>query len=165
MGVSVKETSVCIVDDIGKIVWGSEGGERAESSAAGCSTSSQSPTSVSRKQRLLHTFGKDSNVHKTFTRRAVGAVFRSPEAQLSPAPLDYMLRLMRDETADEKRRDDMAKAAAPFVHARISPIETPPRHLSKLTNAELDDLERITRKIANAFGDRSGEAATRRSHS
>lgn len=38
-------------------------------------------------------------------------------------PLDYMLRVMRDEGADEKRRDDMARAAAPFVHAKLSAIE------------------------------------------
>jgi hypothetical protein len=37
-------------------------------------------------------------------------------------PLDYMLRVMRDEHATKKRRDDMAKAAAPFVHARISAV-------------------------------------------
>lgn len=38
-------------------------------------------------------------------------------------PLDYMLRIMRDIEADEKRRDDMAKAAAPFVHARLAQVD------------------------------------------
>jgi hypothetical protein len=37
-------------------------------------------------------------------------------------PLDYMLRVMRDPTASGKRRDDMAKAAAPCLHARLAPI-------------------------------------------
>jgi len=37
-------------------------------------------------------------------------------------PLDYMLNVMRDETADARRRDEMAKAAAPFVHPRLAPI-------------------------------------------
>jgi hypothetical protein len=36
-------------------------------------------------------------------------------------PLDYMLQVMRDETADPLRRDEMAKAAAPYVHAKRAP--------------------------------------------
>ena len=36
-------------------------------------------------------------------------------------PLDYMLRVMRDRTAEWKRRDEMAKAAAPFCHEKLSP--------------------------------------------
>jgi hypothetical protein len=34
-------------------------------------------------------------------------------------PLDYMLRVMHDPRAGRKRRDDMAKAAAPFRHPRL----------------------------------------------
>jgi hypothetical protein len=34
------------------------------------------------------------------------------------SPLDYMLQVMRDDNADPERRDRMAIAAAPFVHAR-----------------------------------------------
>jgi len=30
-------------------------------------------------------------------------------------PLDYMLRVMREESAAETRRDEMAKAAAPYT--------------------------------------------------
>jgi hypothetical protein len=37
-------------------------------------------------------------------------------------PLDYMLRVMRDPTAEAGRRDEMAKAAAPYLHARIQPM-------------------------------------------
>lgn len=33
-------------------------------------------------------------------------------------PLDYMLRVMRDESQPGPRRDDMAKAAAPYVHPK-----------------------------------------------
>lgn len=39
------------------------------------------------------------------------------------SPLEYMLRVMRDPAVDEKRRDDMAKAAAPYLHAKISTVE------------------------------------------
>ena len=35
-------------------------------------------------------------------------------------PLDYMLAVMNDQTADKERRDRMAIAAAPFRHARIA---------------------------------------------
>lgn len=38
-------------------------------------------------------------------------------------PLDYMLRVMRDQTFDYARRDDMAKAAAPYVHAKLAAVE------------------------------------------
>ena len=38
-------------------------------------------------------------------------------------PLEYMLRIMRDEAAESTRRDDMAKAAAPYLHPRISSVE------------------------------------------
>jgi hypothetical protein len=42
-------------------------------------------------------------------------------------PLDYMLRVMRDQKADNSRRDDMAKAAAPYTHSRLpTAIVTPP---------------------------------------
>jgi hypothetical protein len=42
------------------------------------------------------------------------------DAGKSDSPLDYMLRVMRDPSQDEKRRDSMAKAALPYVHTRLS---------------------------------------------
>ena len=38
-------------------------------------------------------------------------------------PLEYMLAVMRDKGADLSRRDEMAKAAAPFIHPRLSAIQ------------------------------------------
>lgn len=38
-------------------------------------------------------------------------------------PLDYMLRVMRDDNADLRRRDEMARAAAPFLHAKLAAVE------------------------------------------
>jgi hypothetical protein len=32
--------------------------------------------------------------------------------------MEYMLRIMRDPTVDEKRRDKMAVAVAPYLHPR-----------------------------------------------
>jgi len=40
-------------------------------------------------------------------------------------PLDYMLRTMRDPAASAKRRDEMAKAATPYLHAKLAPIDPP----------------------------------------
>lgn len=36
-------------------------------------------------------------------------------------PLAYMLKVMRNRKARPQRRDDMAKAAAPYLHARRAP--------------------------------------------
>jgi hypothetical protein len=38
-------------------------------------------------------------------------------------PLDFLLRLMRDPQSPIVRRLEAAKAAAPFVHAKLSAIE------------------------------------------
>ncbi len=38
-------------------------------------------------------------------------------------PLEYMLNVMRDELAEDSRRDDMAKAAAPYMHPKLAAIE------------------------------------------
>lgn len=38
-------------------------------------------------------------------------------------PLDYMLSVLRDETADMKDRMDAAKSAAPYLHAKLNSIE------------------------------------------
>src|SRR6516162_1136603 len=36
------------------------------------------------------------------------------------SPLEYMLGVMRDAGADWKRRDEMAKAAAPYCHRKMA---------------------------------------------
>jgi hypothetical protein len=41
-------------------------------------------------------------------------------------PLDYMLTVMRDPEADHKRRDAMAMAAAPYLHAKLCSVEPKP---------------------------------------
>jgi hypothetical protein len=37
-------------------------------------------------------------------------------------PLEYMIRLMRDESLDTGTRLDAAKSAAPYVHAKLAQI-------------------------------------------
>lgn len=38
-------------------------------------------------------------------------------------PLDYLLRVMRDDNADEAKRIDCAKAAAPYIHPKRAPVD------------------------------------------
>lgn len=38
-------------------------------------------------------------------------------------PLEYMLGVLRDLDAPVQRRDDMAKAAAPYMHAKLASVE------------------------------------------
>jgi hypothetical protein len=41
-------------------------------------------------------------------------------------PLDYLLCVMRDPQAPRAERLEAAKAAAPYVHPKLAPIEAPP---------------------------------------
>jgi hypothetical protein len=44
-------------------------------------------------------------------------------AATGETPLEYMIRVMRDCSADHDRRDKMAASAAPYVHSRLANIE------------------------------------------
>lgn len=39
-------------------------------------------------------------------------------------PLQYMLKILRDENEDPSRRDSMAHAAAPYLHPKLSSVES-----------------------------------------
>ena len=58
------------------------------------------------------------NKHKLPVDLGSDVVFQA--AQNGETPLEYMLRVMRDQTQEYPRRDEMAKAAAPYVHARLN---------------------------------------------
>ena len=60
-------------------------------------------------------------------------------------PLEYMLRVMSDPTASDKRRDDMAKAAAPYMHSRLSSIEHAPMQSKSVEELTFDELQAIVR--------------------
>ena len=53
----------------------------------------------------------------------VSSEMKAAIAASGETPLEYMLRVMRDPKADTHRRDDMAKAAAPYIHPRLASIE------------------------------------------
>lgn len=55
------------------------------------------------------------------------------------SPLDYMLALLRDETNDRDVRFEAAKAAAPYVHAKLASIE----HSGDVTLHHEDALDEL----------------------
>lgn len=61
--------------------------------------------------------------------RARGTPNKKTEAQIKAvtesgmAPLDYLVSVFRDEEVPRPERIDAAKAAAPYVHSRLSSME------------------------------------------
>ena len=51
----------------------------------------------------------------------VPADIRAAARKCRLTPLEYMLAVLNDEDASQERRDRMAQAAAPYVHARPAP--------------------------------------------
>ena len=49
------------------------------------------------------------------------------------SPLEFMLSVMNDTDNEQRERLDAAKAAAPYIHARISYVET----------AEVETVQRV----------------------
>ncbi|SRR5258706_1284132 len=60
--------------------------------------------------------------------RPKGAISKSTRAILEmlatgdELPIQYMLRVMRDEDAPDLRRDDMAKTAARYLHPQLASL-------------------------------------------
>lgn len=63
--------------------------------------------------------GRPKGVRNRLTREV--AIALSEDGKLTP--LEFMLQVMRDEAQLMERRLDMAKAAAPFMHARLQAIQ------------------------------------------
>ena len=59
-------------------------------------------------------------------------------------PLDYMLKIMRDPEVPVNRRDDMAKAAAPFLHAKLQTIQ----HSGEITTSKVIRTPTIAPTVA-----------------
>lgn len=55
--------------------------------------------------------------------RKATAAAQAKAAETGILPLDFMLDRMRDEGAPIADRMDMAKAAAPYIHAKLSSVE------------------------------------------
>ena len=68
-------------------------------------------------------------------------------AATGETPLDHMLRVMRDPGNDDQRRDQMAKAAAPYVHPKLAAVEHTGKDGGPIETADLSDTE-LARAIA-----------------
>ncbi|OQW71651.1 MAG: hypothetical protein BVN33_14565 [Proteobacteria bacterium ST_bin13] len=79
------------------------------------------------------------------------------------SPLDYLLGVMRDPGQDDGRRLDAAKAAAPFVHARLASIEHSGSIASK-TTYEMTDDELAALALASGSGASESEESPPLSH-
>lgn len=53
----------------------------------------------------------------------INAEARRKAIESGISPLEYMLGIMRDEAIDRETRFEAAKAAAPYVHARLQSTE------------------------------------------
>jgi hypothetical protein len=55
-----------------------------------------------------------------FTQEAIRKAASAPDAIM---PLEFMLAVIRNEDEDFDRRMDAAKAAAPYIHAKLAQME------------------------------------------
>lgn len=62
--------------------------------------------------------GRKKGGHNRITEEAIAKAREGGEM-----PLDYMLKIMRDEGEESARRLDAAKAAAPYVHPKLTAIQ------------------------------------------
>lgn len=87
-------------------------------------------------------------------------------AKLGITPLDYMLKVMADPKVSALRRDAMAKAAAPYLHARLAtmqhtgpgggPIRAAMVNLDDYKDDELQRLADALGPLALSSGDAEG---------
>jgi hypothetical protein len=82
-------------------------------------------------------------------------------AHKGESPLDFLLRVMRDEGLQLSIRLSAANSAAPYLHPRLSSIEYKQAlDLSKLTDEELETLRRIMERLDGAGRDGTQAGAT-----
>jgi hypothetical protein len=79
-----------------------------------------------RKARKLMASGRKTGGRQKGTRnkRSIAIARAADEAILRGlTPLQHMLNILRDPSQDVTRRDNMARAAAPYCHARLATTE------------------------------------------
>lgn len=89
---------------------------------------------------------------KRGARNKITAEIQAEAAASGEMPRDYMLRIMRDTSIDNHRRDDMAKAAAPFYHAKLAGVTHSGPDGGPIKTADVSDIE-IARRIAFALAE------------
>lgn len=69
-------------------------------------------------------------------------------AATGETPLEYMLRVMRDPKAEHPRRDEMSKAAAPYVHPKLATVTHAGTGEGGAIKVEDQSLSEIARRLA-----------------
>lgn len=81
-------------------------------------------------------------------RKAGSATTRTREIANAVAegltPLEYLTSVYRDVSADEAKRIDAAKAAAPYVHAKLSSVE-----MTGKDGGPVETLARVERVVTD----------------
>ncbi len=67
--------------------------------------------------------GERRGGRKPGTRNKATAAKAAAIAASGLTPLDYMISVLRDESAEPQARMEAAKSAAPYVHPRLASIE------------------------------------------
>lgn len=104
--------------------------------------------------------GSKQKIAKTYLTQS--ALIAAADGEM---PLQYMLRVMRDPGADEKRRDAMATAAATYIHPKLSSVTGSFVHKhepTELSDAELANI--ATSGSIGAVAEADGEAEPSRIH-
>lgn len=81
---------------------------------------------------------------------------RRRKSSTGDMPLDYMLKVMRDDEADAKRRDDMAKIAARYIHHKPERTKDelhPTIDLTSISDEQLSALESLFGPMVEPEGD------------
>lgn len=79
-------------------------------------------------------------------------------------PLEYMLSVMRDDTVDNKRRDAMAAAAAPYLHPRLSNATLNVKNTGSLRELTTDELIAALQSKRDSGGAAEAEEGNGRPH-
>lgn len=91
---------------------------------------------------------KKGSPNKVKSKLAAKVEAMEAAAAAGETPLDYMLRVMRDPTTTHDRRDRLAAAVAPYVHAKLASIV----HSGGLTLTHEDALDALDRDPPSAKG-------------
>ena len=78
---------------------------------------------------------------KGSTSKASAAQVEAVVKQAGMTPLEYLTSIFADPSQDEKLRIDAAKAAAPYVHAKLSNVEMNSNVTVRSHEEMIDELE------------------------
>lgn len=68
-------------------------------------------------------------------------------------PVEYMLEIMRDDNADQKRRDWAAERAAAFIHPRPSPLDRTVKLEGLPSTSTIEGIDQALDRIIAAIAD------------